>query len=267
MQLRIEPRRTDSYSLGKLLFPVARTLGVAVSLLFYAAKAEPQALQSSLVEHVVRGNISGAMRDVETILADYNRILESKKSGAWHGNDQFSVFYYELAQAQLLAMTQQKMKALQLLSDADRREALYFGRGKGGVLDQPWEDLVTATRGFILERSSDTAAAKIVYINAAPSNTYARGRLAVLYLNEGENTAAKSTAETLLRASPSDVNALFVLATLAGRRGDSRAAVRLCRQALIELGPKRRALNTFIPVYFAEGPRITASCGAGTNAH
>ena len=235
-------------------------VGVAVALLCHAARAEPPVLQGRLVEHVVAGNIPGAMRDVETLLANYRKAVDSGTPGAWHSLDQFSVFYFELAKAQLLAMTQQKAKALQLLSDTDRREAQHFGRGKGGVHDQPWEDLVTATRGFILEQASDTAAAKTVYRNAAPSNNYAQGRLAILYLNEGENAAAQSTAESLLEASPSNVNALFVLATLAGQRGDAPVALRLCRQALIELGPKRQLRNTFVPLYFAEGPRITASC-------
>lgn len=117
-----------------------------------------------------------------------------------------------------------------------------------GLISRPFLEILATTRGFFYEKKGDTAAAERFY--SEYKSDHAAGRLAALSLREGKYDEASSRAKQTLLIGKSPT-AHAVLAALAERGGDRKAALNAYETALLLMGLGRDA-NQFLPIYFAE---------------
>jgi len=87
----------------------------------------------------------------------------------------------------------------------------------------PSDEIEDATRGYLLERSGRVDEAILFY--QPITQAYAKARLAIIYLDRNQTTAAADTAGAALKTDPTNSTALIVLGTLLEKTSPSQALV------------------------------------------
>lgn len=87
----------------------------------------------------------------------------------------------------------------------------------------PFDEIENSTRGFLLERSGSMDEAILFYLPI--KQPYARARLAVIYLDQNQVTAATEAAGAALKDEPTNPTALVVLGNLLEKTNPSQALV------------------------------------------
>jgi len=84
-------------------------------------------------------------------------------------------------------------------------------------------EIEDTTRGYLLERSGLVDEAILFYLSIKQS--YARARIAIIYLDRNQTTAATDAAGAALKDDPTNSTALIVLAALIEKTNPSQALV------------------------------------------
>ena len=112
------------------------------------------------------------------------------------------------------------------------------------------EELENFTRGFLLERSGRVDEAVIFYL----TQPYAEERLAIIYLDRNQVTAANDAARAVLKVSPTNSTALVVLGALMEKTNPSQALV----QYKSAISSASVGNPSMMPLRYLELPRASA---------
>lgn len=184
--------------------------------------------------------------------ADIDSMSKSDPPNPWLSLAISKAGDYLCVEAQILAMMRSLPEAESALSQAEAFALshsdylLYPSDGMGSIA---WRQVVSATKGFLLEKKGDFKGARLTYLNGHKDD-----RLALLALNEKDKTEAWSRA----RASAGVATSLAVLGTLYELDGDDANAFLSYSEAqkLMEDSFKP-GHNDFMPMNLSECQRVS----------
>jgi len=231
--------------------------GVATSSRAQSKKLPvPPCQPLEMMRRVYQGDLTKALAQSEACVASNNADIDSMSKSdppnPWLSLAIFNAGYYQCVEAQILAMMGSLPEAESALSHAEAFALshpdylLYPPDGMGSVA---WRQVVSATKGFVLEKKGDFKGARLTYLNAQMDD-----RLALLALNENDKAEAWSRA----RASAGVATSLAVLGALYELDGDNANAFLSYSEAqkLMEESFKPRH-NDFKPMNLSESQRVS----------
>lgn len=116
----------------------------------------------------------------------------------------------------------------------------------------PFDEMENSTSGFLLERSGRMDEAVRFYLPIAAS--YARARLAIIYLDRNQATAAADAAGAALKDEPTNSTALVVLGVLIEKTNPNQAFIQY--KKAVEFATAGNP--SIMPLRYLELPRANA---------
>lgn len=195
---------------------------------------------------VSRGDYGRGIKACDELIAYYTKhATESAMYAMLPG-------YYTLAKAQILALKPDHQSAATVLDDA-RQFAIAHPEVNGFLSN--WQGVFDLTRGFLLEKKGDLAAAIQIY--QASDSEHAHARLALLSLRQGKYAEARRWAVL----EPTTPTSHFVLGQLeeqlhhgAAAQTEYEKAWSMLQDSLI-LGKN----NEMLPIHFCEAKAIDSA--------
>jgi|GEM_PF-4738969 len=202
-----------------------------------------------LTRFVVRGEFAAAIDESDRLVADFQKLVRSDpdRKDSWTTVHILEVGYYTCAKAQVLALKGDHRDAELVLKDAEYYAASHPDEFASALAAAGWKQIVEATRGLILEKEGKRDAARKTYQET--DSEYARGRLALMSLKEGDEAEARRLALQDISEPTADL----VLGRLEEKAQNPGTARKWYDKAWTQI---QTAKNQFMPIYFCEGKAI-----------